>query len=357
MKKYYLWVIGCQQNEHDGIILSNLLNKIGLIESTKEDADLVVVIACAVRQTAVDRIFGKIRDWGDKQIIVTGCVLDSDKKKFAKRGVPFWDIEDPKSLLKILKIETSQKLDEIIEASKKYSSSVPIMYGCNNFCAYCATPYTRGRERSLDFNKIIQEIKNLIIEGKKEILLLGQNVNSYKIEPSVRKKIIRKNDSYEKMADFSILLHEIDKLEGDFILSFTSNHPKDMTEDIIEAVAMLPKINKEIHLPIQAGSNKILKVMNRPYTREKYLEIINKIRSANSQIRITTDVIVGFPGETEEDFQQTVDIFKIVQYSTAYINKYSPRFGTASFKLGDPIPWSEKQRRWHILSAIVYPKG
>lgn len=356
MKKYYLWVIGCQQNEHDGIILSNLLNTIGLTESSKEDADLVVVIACAVRQTAVDRIFGKIRDWSDKKIVVTGCVLDSDKKKFAKRDVAFWDIEDPQGLAKILKIKNLKKLDEVVEASKKYSSSVPIMYGCNNFCAYCATPYTRGRERSLDFNKIIQEIKNLITTGKKEILLLGQNVNSYKIEPSVREKIVNNNVSYKQMADFSILLHEINSLEGDFILSFTSNHPKDMTEDIIEAVATLPKIKKEIHLPVQAGSNKILRAMNRPYTREKYLEIVDKIRSANPEIRITTDVIVGFPGETEEDFQQTVDIFEKVKYSTAYINKYSPRVGTASFKLGDPIPWSEKQRRWHVLNKIIYKK-
>ena len=165
-------------------------------------------------------------------------------------------------------------------------------------------------------------------------MLLGQNVNSYKY-------------------DFVKLLKTLNNLDGDFIISFTSNHPKDMSREIIEAVSILPKIKKEIHLPLQSGSNKILKAMNRPYTIDKYLKIVDMINAIDPNIKITTDVIVGFPGETEQDFQKTVEVFERVKYHQAYINKYSPRAGTAAFALGDPIPWKEKQRRWHILNKCL----
>lgn len=342
LKKYYIFVIGCQQNEHDGVKLSHALNKLGFTESTEQDADIIFVIACAVRQTAVDRIFGKIKVWGkNKKIILTGCVLDSDKNKLAKIGVDFFNLENPKKLESVLNINSKEFAKYFGEGSI-FSSSVPIMFGCDNFCSYCATPYTKGRERSRNIKDISNDVTKLVKKGEKNILLLGQNVNSYK-----------SNESSKNKSDFALLLEHLNSIPGDFEVSFISNHPKDMTDDIIQAVADLPKIKKEIHLPVQSGSNKILKAMNRPYTREKYLEIIAKIKKANPNIEITTDVIVGFPGETEKDFQDTVDIFNKVGYKMAYINKYSPRFGTAAYKLGDPIPWKEKQRRWHELDRVL----
>lgn len=339
MKSFYIQVFGCQQNAHDAVRIHHILSSLGFRETDEKSANIIVAIACAVRQTAVDRVFGKIKVWGNKKIIVTGCVLKEDRNKLSRAGVSFWDIDKPEDLGEILGISDSKQIKDLLEGGGKYSASVPIMYGCNNFCSYCATPYTRGQERSRDLSRIVEEVKILIAKGEKEILLLGQNVNSY-------------HDSATGKG-FADLLETLNSLEGDFIISFTSNHPKDMSDDIIKNVATLAKIKKEIHLPIQSGSNRILKAMNRPYTREQYLKIIQKIRNANAEIVITTDVIVGFPGETEEDFQQTVDIFKDVKYQMAYINKYSPRIGTAAYKLGDPIPWSEKKRRWKILDQIL----
>jgi tRNA-2-methylthio-N6-dimethylallyladenosine synthase len=296
-----------------------------------------------VRQTAVDRIFGLVKNNPDKKIVLTGCVLDHDKKKFKLKNVDFWDIERPENLAKILDIKDSKKVAKFLEEGSKISSSVPIMFGCNNFCTYCATAFTRGRERSRKMSDVIADVENLVENGQKNILLLGQTIDSYK-DP-------------ETGARLDILFKKLNDLDGDFIISFTSNHPKDMTDEIVEAVAGLAKIKKEIHLPIQSGSDKILRAMNRPYTKRQYLVTIDKIRRTsekhNIDITITTDVIVGFPGETEEDFQQTVDLFKQVGYSTAYVNKYSPRPQTAAFKLGDPIPWDEKQRRWRILNDLV----
>ena len=339
MKKFYVWVIGCQQNTHDGVILVEVLKRLGLQETSPEEADVIFIIACAVRQTGVDRIFGRIKNWQDKKIFVTGCVLNSDKKKLEDRNISFWNIEELNKLPKLLDLDIDEKAQKLAEESLVASSSVPIMYGCDNFCSYCATPYTRGRERSRSKDKIIKEVRDLIESGKKEILLLGQNVNSY-CDP-------------ESGSNFENLLRTLNDQSGDFIIAFTSNHPKDMSEGIINAVATLPKIKKEIHLPIQSGSDKILKAMNRPYTKKQYLEIVDKIRKANPDISITTDVIIGFPGETEKDFQETIEIFEKVKYKMAYINKYSPRVGTAAYSLGDPIPWKEKQRRWHELDELL----
>lgn len=348
MKNYYVHVIGCQQNEHDGVRINYLLNKLGLRESVKEKADLIIIVACAVRQTAVDRVFGLVNNIRKMQknkspkIIVTGCVIENDKKKFKSRNVDFWDIEKPKELAKLIGFSKTEKISSLLHEGAKYSSSVPIMFGCNNFCTYCATAFTRGRERSRNIKDVITDVKKLIELGNEEILLLGETIDSYK-DPQTGETL-------------DILFEKLNSLEGDFIISFTSNHPKDMTDAIINAVATLPKIKKEIHLPIQSGSDKILKTMNRPYSAKEYLRIVDKIKQANADIAITTDVIVGFPGESEEDFQKTVEIFKKVGYKTAYINKYSPRFGTAAYRLGDPIPWSEKQRRWKILSDIISKK-
>lgn len=334
LKKFYLWTIGCQYNEYDAIRVSYMLKKLGFEESSPEEADFIIILACSVRQTAIDRIFGKLKHWTGKKIIVTSCVLPADRKRLAKRSVLFWDIQKPEDLAIILEIKKADKIKKFIDKGKNLSNYVPIMIGCNNFCSYCAVPYTRGREISMPFNAVVKNVENQILRGVKEVTLLGQNVNSYKY-------------------DFAKLLKTLNGLPGNFEVSFTSNHPKDMTDDIIETVATLPKIKKEIHLPLQSGSDKILKLMNRPYTIKKYLEIVGKIRKANPEIKITTDVIVGFPGETQKDFQKTAEIFKKVRFSQAYINKYSPRVGTVAYKLGDPILWAEKQRRWHALNELI----
>ena len=343
MTNFYVHTIGCQQNEHDGARIRYLLQKLGMLEVAPEKADLIIVVACSVRKTAVDRIFGNVRNWTKNRspipiVVTTGCVLESDRKKFAKKGILFWDIEKPDDLSEILHLN-NRDISKLLEEGKTYSSSVPIMFGCNNFCTYCATAFTRGRERSRVISEVISDVQNLIKNNHSEILLLGQTIDSYKCPKTG-----------SRLDELFVSLNE---LPGSFTIAFTSNHPKDMTDKIINAVSTLPKIKKEIHLPIQSGSDKILKAMNRPYTVKKYLEIVNNIKKANKDIVVTTDVIVGFPGETETDFQKTVDIFNEVNYKTAYVNKYSPRPGTAAFKLGDPISWKEKQRRWKILNDIA----
>lgn len=334
MKNYHLWIIGCQYNKWDGARIKYALDYFDYDETKVDDAQIVIVLSCAVRQTAVNRIFGKIETWKDKKIIISGCVLDRDKRTLERKGATVIKWDDTGLLAKTLGITPIDKFKNMLNRGNAASSYVPIMTGCNNFCAYCAVPYTRGKETSRNADDVIREVKNLVSKGSKEIMLLGQNVNSYKF-------------------GFVKLLTDLDNLDGDFIISFTSNHPKDMSRGIVEAVSTLPKIKKEIHLPLQSGSDKILKAMSRPYTRAKYLKIVNMIKSVDPKIQITTDVIVGFPGETEADFQKTVEVFKKVKYHQAYINKYSPRPGTAAFALGDPIPWSEKQRRWHILNQCL----
>ncbi|MDH4358956.1 MAG: MiaB/RimO family radical SAM methylthiotransferase [Candidatus Berkelbacteria bacterium] len=334
MKNFYIWTIGCQYNVHDGTVLNYILKKLGFNETDPAEADFIIILACSVRQTAIDRVFGRIKHWRDKKIILTACVLPQDRKKFAKLNIKFWDIKDTAGLAKILDVKVKNKIDQFKKEGAKFSNYVPIMVGCNNFCSYCAVPFTRGREFSIPFNTVLNNVKNLVKKGEKEIMLLGQNVNSYKY-------------------GFAKLLEKLNALPGNFKVSFTSNHPKDMTDDIIEAVATLPKIKKEIHLPLQSGSDKILRLMNRPYTAKKYLKIIDKIHKASPKIKITTDAIVGFPTETKKDFQKTIDVFKKVRFSQAYIGKYSPRPGTAAAKMKDGISWQEKQRRWHILNKLI----
>ncbi len=364
--KYYIHITGCQFNEWDGARIHHIFDALNLEESSPEDADIIVILACAVRQTAIHRILGKINDWkklsDDKKIVVTGCVLESDKKVFKNKGIEIIKAGDDKTLLKTI----GKNLKSISKLSKDTPDIgyVPIINGCNNFCSYCAVPYTRGREKSRPLTEIVNDVLALIKKGHHEIMLLGQNVNSYKItstkvspnsigSPLIVNSRLLGNDSKK---DFTILLEKLNELDGDFIISFVSSHPKDMSIDTIEAVATLPKIKKEIHLPLQSGSNKILKAMNRSYTKSKYLKIIDSIKKISKRYKtdiiISTDFIVGFPGENEKDFQETVEVMKKVNYKYAFINKYSPRAGTKAYELGDPIPWSEKQRRWKILNDI-----
>lgn len=395
MNKYCLKIFGCQYNEWDGARLDFLFKKIGLITAPEKDADIIFILSCSVRKTAVDRVMSVAKNNKGKKVVITGCVLEDDRKKYLKKNVLLWDLNKPEELIEILNChseqsEESQKRDpsvallpqddkkiivndieKIFSEGSPASSYLPIMIGCNNFCSYCAVPYVRGREKSRPVDEIVNDLKKMIQKGHKEITLLGQNVNSYNpdiistgsspanasvISTSRQERDEKSHSLQSKTLPFALLLKTLNDIPGDFQISFTSNHPKDMTDDIIAAVRDLTKVKKEIHLPLQSGSNKILKAMNRPYTKETYLELIDKIKQEIPGVRITTDTIIGFPGETEEDFQETVEVFEKVGYYQSFNNKYSPRAGTAAYKLGDPIPWSEKQRRWKILNDIANKK-
>ncbi|MDO8512903.1 MAG: MiaB/RimO family radical SAM methylthiotransferase [bacterium] len=359
--KYHILTYGCQYNEWEAARINYILEKLGFIFTNPKEAEIIFINACAVRKSAVDRMMGQVHNWQgevhrsildetrmnnpskiprakmEKKIIISGCILDNDQKKLAAKNVILWD-GNLEKLKDFLTIPDRKLFAQLIKNSNTSSAYLPIMSGCNNFCSYCAVPYTKGREVSRPFDEIVTSFKDLVSKGYKVITLLGQNVNSYQY-------------------DFAKLLKTLNNISGDFKIYFTSNHPKDMTSEVIDVIASSSKVAKEIHLPFQSGSDKILRAMNRPYTKKQYLDLVRKIKAKIPNIKISTDVIVGFPGETEEDFQQTVKVFKKVGYFIAYVNKYSPRFGTVAHKLGDPIPWSEKQRRWRILDEIANRTG
>ena len=338
MKKYYIKTYGCQQNESDSERIVGTLEKKGYKKAENlEQADLIVVNACSVRQSAIDRIFGlrqkfdQLKTLNSKlKTILTGCVLKPDKKKFEK----FFD--------EVLTIEEFLGKDYLCLEAKHFCSDsafVPIMTGCDNYCTYCAVPHTRGREKSRPMKEVVEETKDLIKKGYKKITLLGQNVNSYK-------------------HGFVQLLQKLNSIPGNFKIYFLTNHPKDMSDELINTVADCKKIAKEIHLPIQSGDDKILKKMNRGYTIRQYKNLVKKIREKIPNVKISTDVIVGFPGETKKQFENTVRLFKEIKFDKAYIAKYSPRPGTAAYKLEDNISWEEKKRRWNVLNEIVNtPQG
>lgn len=321
MKKYYIITYGCQVNIADSEKISKFLEKKYRPAQNMEEADLVVINMCSVRQSAVNRVIGLLPKLKGKKTILTGCIIKKDKIKFTNY---FDQIIDKEELVGKTKNNYS----------KNPVAYIPIMTGCNNFCSYCVVPYTRGRETSRLQKEIICEIKKLIKNGVKEIWLLGQNVNSYKY-------------------NFAKLLRKIDKLPGRFEIRFTSSHPKDFSDNLIETMAKCKKVAKYLNLPVQSGDNEILKKMNRPYTVEQYKDLVERIRNKIPNINLSTDVIVGFPGETKKQFENTAKLFREIKYNIAYINKYSPRFGTTAFRLKDDIPPKEKKRREKILLKII----
>jgi len=315
-------------NESDSERIAGFLEKKGYKQApTIEGADLIVVNACSVRQTAIDRIFGLNKKFKNlkAQKILTGCVIKSDIPKF--KGL-FNKITDIKSFLGKNYLELKSGCPQ------NKSIYLPIMTGCNNFCSYCVVPYTRGREVSRPIKEVIKEFKIILKNGYTEIVLLGQNVNSYKY-------------------GFAKLLKKLNPLPGEFKIKFMTNHPKDMSDKLINTIAECEKVEKEIHLPVQSGDNTILGKMNRKYTVQEYEKLVEKIRRRIPDARITTDVIVGFPGETKKQFQNTVKMFQKIKFDLAYINKYSRREGTAAAKFEDNISWQEKKTRWEILNNLV----
>lgn len=314
-------------NKSDSERLAAKLEKKGYLSAKKvELADLVVINVCSVRQSAINRVYDKVKKLNEMKtrpkIILTGCLLERDKKKLKNRVNEIWPIAD---------FKTKPKCQSLSEAF------LPIMTGCNNFCSYCVVSYTRGRERSRSSQEIIKEIKDLIGRKYKRITLLGQNVNSYR----------------DKKINFPKLLKLICNIPGNFQIKFLTSHPKDMSDKLIEIIAQNKKISKEIHLAIQSGDNKILKAMNRKYTVKNCEKLIKKIRCAIPKVKLSTDIIVGFPGETEKQFQNTVKIVKENNFYQIYAAAYSPRFNTAAAKLKDNISPAEKKRRKKIILDMV----
>ena len=363
-KKYYILTMGCQLNENDSEKLAGMLNEMNYAETQNmQDADIIVFNTCCVRENAEERLFGKIGEIKklkeNKQVLLAigGCMMQEkimlDK---IKKSYPFVDIVFGthtmqnlpeyvyKALIKQEKVKDVIDIDgEIYEGlpikrNDKFKASVTIMYGCNNFCSYCIVPYVRGRERSRSPEKILEEVQTLAKEGYKEITLLGQNVNSYK-----------GNDRIKNFAD---LLNEVCKIEGIERIRFISPHPKDFTDDVIEAIANNEKVCKIIHLPLQSGNTKVLKEMNRKYTKEQYLELVEKMKKRIPNIVFSTDIIVGFPGETDEEFEDTLDVVRKVNYEQIFMFIYSIRSGTVAEKREDQIPEDIKHKRFDRLKEL-----
>ncbi len=348
-KKFYLWVLGCQMNRADAERISGLLHHYNCHQTNESQlADFIIVVGCSVRQKAVDRIDGRAREWNKQRrkrglkTILTGCVLDSDKKKLNKYFDGIISITEINELPKILGLAKEQKkLDDYLclpaFRDSNFSALVPISNGCNNFCAYCAVPYTRGREKSRDAKSIIKECEELIKRGYKEIVLLGQNVNSY----------------HSGDYDFSKLLKKIDELEGDFWIRFLSSHPKDLSRSLIETMSKGKHITPYLHFALQSGDDEILKKMNRHYTAKHFSELVALARKKISNLAVSTDVIVGFPSETKKQFENTAKLIRLINFDMAYISCYSPRPQTMAQKMKDDVSKMEKKSREKKINDIL----
>ena len=367
VEKYHIVTYGCQMNVHESEKIAGILRRVGYQEETTlEDADIIVFNTCCIRENAENHAFGnigalkKLKKRKPHLLIAVGGCMTQEKGKtdVLKEKFPFIDImfgalnlEDLETLIKRKKsqkkrvIEVKETEGEIVEFDDAYRTSYPnawvnIMYGCNNFCSYCIVPYVRGRERSRKPENIINEVKNLVAEGYKEITLLGQNVNSYG------------TDGKTGMT-FAELLDNIASIEGKFRIRFMTSHPKDFNEDVVKVMQKHRKICRLVHLPVQSGSNDILKAMNRRYTREKYLDEVKMLKSYFPEAEITTDIIVAFPGETEEDYLQTEALVKEVDFASAFTFVYSPRQGTKAATMENQIAADVQKQRITRLVDLV----
>ena len=368
-KKYNIITFGCQMNEHDSETIAGMLQEKGCVETmSRDDSDITIINTCSVRENADKRFFGtlgqlkKLKEKNPEYVAcVCGCmmqqqhIIDTIKSKY-----PWVDIifgthnihRFPELIEKVYSekkkiAETFEDSDQIVEGLPakrlyKHKSFVNIMYGCNNFCTYCIVPYTRGREKSRKPEDIVREITGLVADGVKEVTLLGQNVNSY-----------RGAGESGSECDFADLIYMINDIEGLERIRFMTSHPKDLSDKLIQAFMDCEKLCNYIHLPVQAGSDSVLKRMNRKYTREKYLEVVERLRKAVPDIAISTDIIVGFPGETEEDFEQTLSLVRSVKYDSAFTFLYSVRQGTPAAEYEDQIPEEVKHQRFDRLVDAV----
>lgn len=362
---YYIDTMGCQMNENDSNKYSGILESMGFKKEEESNADLILFNTCCVRENAENTLFGRLgflknRKLREKNmiIVVVGCmtqqkhILDKIRKSY-----PFVDIILGTNSMGVFAeklnnvifkkeksyeySEETQIIEEVpIRFEDKYKASVSIIYGCNNFCSYCIVPYVRGRERSRLPEDILEDIRRIAKKGYKEIMLLGQNVNSYG------------NDFKDNEWNFPKLLKEIEKIDGVEIIRFMSPHPKDFSDELIDVIKNSTKIARQIHLPLQSGSTKILKEMNRKYTKEEYLNIVEKLRNADKEISFSTDIIVGFPGESNEDFEETLDVIRKVKFDQIYMFIYSKRVGTKAEQFEDNTKYEEKVERIEKIKKI-----
>ena len=370
--KYIILTMGCQLNENDSEKLSGMIEKMGYTNTENiEEADLIVFNTCCVRENAEDKLFGKlgeakkIKEKRGTVIAIGGCMMQEkhivDK---LQKSYPFFDIvfgthtlhKFPQDLYNVIlnkkRIEDIIDIDgEIIEGlpikrNDNIKASVTIMYGCNNFCSYCIVPYVRGRERSRKPEDIVNEVRELADKGYKEITLLGQNVNSY-----MRNEVLENEN--EKITSFAKLLYAVNEIKGIERIRFISPHPKDFTEDVIQAIKKCDKVCKLIHLPLQSGNSKVLKEMNRKYTKQQYLELVEKMKKEIPNLTLSTDIIVGFPGETDEEFEDTLDVVKKVNFEQVYMFIYSRRVGTPADRMQNQVPEEQKHIRFEKLKKLV----
>ncbi len=366
MKKYFIITHGCQMNEHDSERIAGILESRGYLEADSlEDADFVLFNTCLVRENAELKVFGQVgalKKWKEenpeKILAVSGCMMqtgpakDTIKEKFPQVDLVFGtaNINKLPILLDRLKqgervfdtdtYDVGDKKDSKFTRRNGYSAYVNIMTGCNNFCSYCIVPYARGREASRKPEEVYNEVVGLAEEGFKEIMLLGQNVNSYGA-----------GFGY----DFPSLLRRLCRVEGIERIRFMSSHPKDLSDDLIRVIAEEPKIERHFHLPLQSGSDKVLREMSRKYDTEKFRTLVKKLRSAIPSISITTDIIVGFPGESEEDHLKSLEFYKEMAFDNAFTFIYSPRPGTKAASRSDQVDKDTKSRRYQELTDVLYP--
>lgn len=365
-KTFHIQTFGCQMNERDSETLAGMLEELGYSENkNKKEADVAIINTCSVRENADQRFFGTLgqlkkvkEDRPDTVVAVCGCMMQQQHIIDTLKGkYPWVDLifgthnihEFPKLLTNVLN-ERKKVVDvwedggvmEGLPAKRTYpfKAFVNIMYGCNNFCTYCIVPYTRGRERSRRPEEIVKEVKDLASSGVKEIMLLGQNVNSY-------------GAGCGFTVDFTDLIYLLGDIEGIERIRFTTSHPKDLSDKLIQAFKDCGKLCSHIHLPVQSGSTAILKRMNRRYTKEDYLLLIQKLKTAVPEMAVTTDIIVGFPGETEEDFAHTLDLAERVRFDSAFTFLYSVRKGTPAEKYTDQVPEAVKHERFNRLVELL----
>ena len=361
---------GCQMNARDSEKLIGILEQIGYVKKETEDADFVIYNTCTVRENANNKVYGRLgylhsqkKKNPDMMIGLCGCMMQEPKVvekirtsyrfvdlvfgthniyKFAELIVAAFE---SKGMIVDIWKDTDKIVEDLpVERKYTFKSGVNIMFGCNNFCSYCIVPYVRGRERSRDPKDIIREIERLVADGVVEVMLLGQNVNSY-------------GKNLEHPMTFAQLLEEVEKIDGLERIRFMTSHPKDLSDELIEVLGKSKKICKHLHLPLQSGSSRILKEMNRHYTKEQYLELVKKIRAAVPAIVLTTDIIVGFPGETEEDFLETMEVVKEVQYDSAFTFIYSKRTGTPAATKEDQVSPEVVKDRFDRLLHVVQEIG
>lgn len=361
---------GCQMNARDSEKLIGILEQIGYVKKETEDADFVIYNTCTVRENANNKVYGRLgylhsqkKKNQDMMIGLCGCMMQEPEVvekirtsyrfvdlvfgthniyKFAELIVAAFE---SKGMIVDIWKDTDKIVEDLpVERKYTFKSGVNIMFGCNNFCSYCIVPYVRGRERSRDPKDIIREIERLVADGVVEVMLLGQNVNSY-------------GKNLEHPMTFAQLLEEVEKIDGLERIRFMTSHPKDLSDELIEVLEKSKKICKHLHLPLQSGSSRILKEMNRHYTKEQYLELVKKIRAAVPDIALTTDIIVGFPGETEEDFLETMEVVKEVQYDSAFTFIYSKRTGTPAATKEDQVSPEVVKDRFDRLLHVVQEIG